>query len=169
MTTRRLPRQVSGFRFVQTFVAGPRRVSSKSAGVSVRHRLNVMQGGASMAPPVARCSNGHTPCWRILARVIGSPMFLRARVALRGRICVRSRLLARAFARVLRGFELMDRFADEHGYARASFSTPQSGKWNWPECVVKIVALSALRGRKLPCSACARNEAISCIASCLAK
>jgi hypothetical protein len=34
-----------------------------------------------MAPPVARCSNGPTPCWRIFARVIGSPMFLRARVA----------------------------------------------------------------------------------------
>jgi hypothetical protein len=138
----------------------------------VRHRLNVMQGGASMAPPVARCSNGPTPCWRIFPRVIviGSPMFLRARVAFaRAHLCQETSSGARAFARVLRGFERIDRFAGEHGYARSSFSTPQSGKWNWPERVVKIVALSALRARKLPCSTCARNEAISCIASCLAK
>ena len=87
----------------------------------------------------------------------------------RAHLCQESASGARAFARVLRGFERIDRFADEHGYARASFSTPQSGKWNWPERVVKIVALSALRPRKLPCSTCARNEAISCIASCLAK
>jgi hypothetical protein len=105
----------------------------------VRHRLNVMQGGASMAPPVARCSNGPTPCRRIFARV-GSPMFLRARVAFAGaHLCQESASGARAFARVLRGFERIDRFADEHGYGRASFSTPQSGKWNWPERVVKIV------------------------------
>ena len=85
-----------------------------------------------MAPPVARCSNGPTPCWRIFARVIGSPMFLRARVAFaRAHLCQESASGARAFARVLRGFERIT-FADEHGYAWASFSTPQSGKWNWP-------------------------------------
>jgi hypothetical protein len=108
-----------------------------------------------MAPPVARCSNGPTPCWRIFARVIGSPMFLRARVAFaRAHLCQELASGARAFARVLRGFERIDRF-DEHGYARASFSTPQSGKWNLPERVVKIVTLSALRARKLSCSTCA--------------
>ena len=48
-----------------------------------------------MAPPVARCSNGPTPRWRIFARVIGSSMFLRARVAFARAICVRRRLLAR--------------------------------------------------------------------------
>jgi hypothetical protein len=73
-------------------------------------------------------------------------MFLRARVALaRAHLCQESASGARAFARVLRGFERINHFADEHGYARASFSTPQSEKWNWQERVVKIVALSALR------------------------
>ena len=85
-----------------------------------------------MAPPVARCSNGPTPCWRILARVIGSPMFLRARVAFaRAHLCQESTSGAHALARVLRGFQT-DHFADEHGYVWVSFSTPQSGEWNWP-------------------------------------
>ena len=99
-----------------------------------------------MPPPVARCSNGPTPRWRIFAPVIGSSMFLRARVALaRAHLCQESASGARAFLCILRGFERIDRLADKRGYARASFSTPQSGKWNWPERVVKIVALSALR------------------------
>jgi hypothetical protein len=86
-----------------------------------------------MAPPVARCSNGLTPGWRIFARVIGSSMFLRARVALaRAHLCQESASGARAFVCILRGFERIDRFADEHGYAQASFSTPQIWKWNWP-------------------------------------
>jgi hypothetical protein len=111
----------------------------------VRHRLNVMQGGASMAPPVARCSNGPTPCWRIFARVIGSPMFLRARVAFaRAHLCQESASGARAFARVLRGFERIDRLADERGYARAS-SPRKAGNGTGLNASSKIVALSALR------------------------
>jgi hypothetical protein len=85
MTTRRLPQRVSGCRFVPNLCRRPVARVLKERGSSVRHRLNVMQGGASMAPPVARCSNGPTPCWRIFARAL----------PLRGRICVRSRLLAR--------------------------------------------------------------------------
>ena len=70
-----------------------------------------------MAPPVARCSNGPTPCWRIFARVIGSPMFLRARVAFARAHLVEKWLLAREPSLViLRGFRT-DRFADEHGFA----------------------------------------------------
>jgi hypothetical protein len=41
-------------------------------------------------------------------------------------LCQESASGARAFARP-RGFERIDRFADEHGYVRASSSTPQSG------------------------------------------
>jgi hypothetical protein len=52
-----------------------------------------------MAPPVARC-------------------------LCEGHLCQTAASGARAFARVLRGFERIDRFADEHGYAQASFSTP---------------------------------------------
>ena len=68
-----------------------------------------------MAPPVARCSNGPTPCWRIFARVIGSRAFARAH------LCQELASGAHALARVLRGFQT-DHFADEHGYAWASLS-----------------------------------------------
>jgi hypothetical protein len=81
-----------------------------------------------MPPPVARCSNGPTPCWRLFACVIGSPRFLRARVAFaRAHLCQESASGARAFARVLRGFERIDRLADERGYARASSPRRKAG------------------------------------------
>jgi hypothetical protein len=97
----------------------------------VRHRLNVMQGGGSMAPPVARCSNGSTPCWRMSTPVIGSPMFLRARVAFaRAHLCQESASGARAFARVLRGFERIP--SPTSTAMRMLPSHAQSGKWNWP-------------------------------------
>ena len=65
-------------------------------------------------------------------------MFLRARVAFaRAHLCRESASGARAFTRVLQGFERIDRFAEEHGYARASFSRPQGGKWNWTEALLE--------------------------------
>jgi hypothetical protein len=85
-----------------------------------------------MPPPVGRCSNGPTPCWRC-SRHGESNVFARSRCLCEGasvsgvdfwRACLRS---------CPRG---IDRFA-EHGYARASFSTPQSGEVELPERVVK--------------------------------
>jgi hypothetical protein len=61
----------------------------------VRHRLNVMQGGASMAPPVARCSNGPRRAGAYLHASSAVQCFCALALPLRGRICVRSRHLAR--------------------------------------------------------------------------
>ena len=65
----------------------------------MRHRLNVMQGGAS----VARCSTPHVV------------------------LCQESASGARAFARVLREFELNDLLRRRHAYAWGSFSTRKAG------------------------------------------
>jgi hypothetical protein len=68
----------------------------------VRHRLNVMQGGASMAPPVARCSNGLSRAGAYLHASLAVQCFALA-LPLRGRICVRSRHLARGPSLVFSG------------------------------------------------------------------
>jgi hypothetical protein len=84
----------------------------------VRHRLNVQ----AELPWLRPWHDAVTapPCWRIFARVIGSPMFLRARVAFaRAHLCQEPASGAWAFAGVLRGFERTDRFADKLGYAQA--------------------------------------------------
>jgi hypothetical protein len=80
----------------------------------VRHRLNVMQGGAS----VARCSTAHAV------------------------LCQESASGARAFARVLREFELNNLLRRRHAYAWGSFSTRKAGNglkasksWRWSALV----------------------------------
>ena len=90
----------------------------------MRHRLNVMQGGASGLRPWDDAVTAPRRAGAYLLAPSAVQCFCALALPLRGRICVRSRLLARVLRSCPRG---IDRLA-EHGYARASFSAPQSGE-----------------------------------------